>query len=142
MAVLNTHDELPFLRYTLAKPVCSSANGARKIIKNCTFVHRHSKDLLDRAEHHPCAASHLLAERRYSLTVCFPIPLFSYAIYTYSCWGWWIWGCCAVGTGRANTLLSIAPLRYTQFLSKICIISVTPTIYNFTFLQSSWLADC
>lgn len=130
-----------FLRYTLAKPLCSSANGARKIIKNCTFVHRNSKDLLDCAELHPHAASQLLDERRYSLTVCFPTPLFSYAIYICSCWGWWIWGCCAVGTGKANTLLSIAPLRYTQFLSMTHIISVTPTIYNFMFLQSSCLAD-
>lgn len=141
MSVLDMHDELPFLRHTPAKPLCSSANGERKIIKNCTFVHRHSKDLLDCAEHHPHAASQLLDERRYSLTVCFPTPLFSYAIYICSCWGWWIWGCCAVSTGRANTPLSIAALRYTQFLSMICIISVTPTIYNFTLLPSSWLAD-
>lgn len=62
-------------------------------------------------------------------------PLFSYSIYTCFCWGWWIWDCCAVSTGRANTLLSIALLRYTQFLSMTHIISVTPTIYNFTFLQ-------
>lgn len=75
-----------FLRYTLAKPLCSSANGARKIIKNCTFVHRHSKDLLGCAEHPPHAASQLLDDRRYSFPVCFPTPLFSYAIYTCSCW--------------------------------------------------------
>ncbi|XP_051634094.1 uncharacterized protein LOC127466819 [Manacus candei] len=66
------------------KSLCSSANGERNIIKNCTFVHRHSKDLLDCAEHHSHAALQLLDGRRYSLIVCFPIPLFSYAIYTCS----------------------------------------------------------